>query len=410
MQKDELQSISPRYRGRPTNIHCDIGQKRVYRKINGEKKPTCVEQTEVRKKCPTGKIKHEGECIKKEDKPTGRTRRGRPPACDEGKKRVYRKVDGVKTRTCVNPTEVRKKCPKGKITYNDECIKKEDKTKGTRGRPKKQPLLTKNTIQKKTQMVDKAQAEAQKKRKEQEQAEAQKKRKEQEQAAAKKKQKEQAQAQAAQKKRKEQAQAAAQKKRKEQAQAAQKKRKEQAQQKRLKLNAKEYDKVVEEIEKFYLETFDNSNQLTYSLDNYDEFVIDDDDIRYMPSFMKFSGITKEEAKKIIKESRTLYKKLKYDVCDANAFILNNILLGKAYDYSDPYAKLPIEVLLGTIIHDTSDKDAWEWDTVDYGDGYNYENVISPKFINQESPYAIKSFNEKRYNKFLDLMKEKGVKF
>ena len=80
MQVDDLQSISPRYRGRPTNIHCDIDQKRVYRKINGKKQPTCVEQTEVRKKCPTGKIKHKEKCIKKEDKPTGK--RGRAPACD----------------------------------------------------------------------------------------------------------------------------------------------------------------------------------------------------------------------------------------------------------------------------------------------------------------------------------------
>merc|ERR1712146_365741 len=139
-------------------------------------------------------------CIKKEDKPTGT--RGRPktlPACDEGKKRVYRKVDGVKTPTCVNPTEVRKKCPTGKINHKGKCIKKGDKPKGTRGRPKKQPLLTKDTIEKKTQLVDKAQAAAQKKQKERAQAAAQKKRKEQSQAAAKK---EQAQA-AAHKKRKE---------------------------------------------------------------------------------------------------------------------------------------------------------------------------------------------------------------
>jgi hypothetical protein len=183
MQSDDLQSISPRYKGRPTTVHCDIDQKRVYRKIDGKKQPTCVEQTEVRKKCPTGKINHKGKCIKKEDKPTGT--RGRPrtiSACDKSKKRVYRKVNGVKTRACVKPTEVRKKCPTGKVNHKGKCIKKGDKPKGTRGRPKKQPLL--------------AQAAA-----------AQKKRKEQAQAAAQKKRKEQAQAAAAQKKRKEQAQA-----------------------------------------------------------------------------------------------------------------------------------------------------------------------------------------------------------
>jgi hypothetical protein len=134
-------------------------------------------------------------------------------------------------------------------------------------------------------------------------------------------------------------------------------------------------------------------------------VINKDDIRYMPAFMKFSGIPKEEAENIIKKSIKKYKKTygKYDVLDANAFILNNILLGKVYDYSsNPYEKLPIEVLLGTIIHDTSDKDAWKWDVVGPFDD-DYEEVVYPKFLNEESTDRIKSFNENRYNKFLDLM-------
>jgi len=369
MQSDELQSISPRYRGRPTNIHCDIDQKRVYRKINGKKQPTCVEQTEVRKKCPTGKIKHKGKCIKKEDKPTGT--RGRPRTCDEGKKRVYRKVDGVKTRTCVKPTEVRKKCPTGKINHKGKCIKKGDNPTGTRGRPKKQPLLTKDTIQKKTQLVaQEAQAVAQKKRKKQAQA------------------------------------------------AAQKKRKEEAQQKRLKLNAKEYNKVVKEIKEFYRRKFDLYNKIYYSLHNYDKFLINDDDIKNMPAFMKFSGITKEEAEKIIEESRKLYKKLEFNACDANAFILDNILLGKInvnerkfliYDSFVETEKLPIEVLLGTAITNFR---GWEWTEVgpfNYWGMEVYEKIINPKFL-EEDLYAIKSFNKKRYNKFLDLMKKKGVEF
>ena len=360
MQSDDLQSISPRYRGRPTTVHCDIDQKRVYRKIDGKKQPTCVEQTEVRKKCPTGKINYKDKCIKKGDKPKGT--RGRPrtlPACDKGKKRVYRKVDGVKTRTCVKPTEVRKKCPTGKINHKDKCIKKGDKPKGTRGRPKKQPLLTKDTIQKKTQLVAK------------------------------------------------EAQA-----------AAQKKRRKKHNKKRLKLNAKEYNKVVKEIEEFYRGKFDLESKIYYSLHNYDKFLINDDDIKNMPAFMKFSGITKEEAEKIIEKSRKLYKKLEFDACNANAFILDNILLGKinvnVHSFNEN-EELPIEVLLGTAIHDNYNNgfSAWEWTEVgpfNYWGMEVYEKIKNPKFLEEDDLYAIKSFNKKRYNKFLDLMKKKGVEF
>ena len=100
--------------------------------------------------------------------------------------------------------------------------------------------------------------------------------------------------------------------------------------------------------------------------------------------------------------------------------LNNILLGKAYDYSNN-EKLPIEVLLGNAINNTYGEYAWEWTDIGpfyYGEGEN-EKRLYPKFLTKRwempseppsSLYAIKSFNEERYNKFLDLMKEKGVKF
>ena len=376
MQSDELQSISARYRGRPTTIHCDIDQKRVYRKIDGKKQPTCVEQTEVRKKCPTGKIKHKEKCIKKEDKPTGK--RGRPPACDEGKKRVYRKVDGVKTRTCVKPTEVRKKCPTGKINHKGKCIKKGDKPTGTRGRPKKQPLLTKDTIQKKTQLS--AQAAAQKKRKEQAQA-----------ATAQKKRKEQAQAATAQKKRKEQAQ---------QKQAQQKTKQ------RFKLNRQIYDEIVDEIFDFYMERFSFDNPWRSKRLFDDRLYIDEKDLnRYFPSFLKFSGISKDKLKEIMKECEKEYHldKSEKDRADGygdpfsmhvNVLILNNILAGKVCKID---GELPIEVLFGTVMRHGS----FEQTEHRYG---NYDEYITiyklPRFLDK-----IKSFSEERYNKFLRKIKE-----
>ena len=94
---------------------------------------------------------------------------------------------------------------------------------------------------------------------------------------------------------------------------------------------------------------------------------------------------------------------------ANAFILNNILAGKVYKYTtDSFQDLPIEVLLGTAIHDTNNKTAWKYETI--CDGYDYFDMIYPVLLDEESDDQIKSFNEERYNKFLAKMKELGVNF
>ena len=54
---------------------CNKGEKRVVRKINGEKK---IRVTQTRKKCPKGEIKHGTQCIKKEDKPKRKTSVSKP--------------------------------------------------------------------------------------------------------------------------------------------------------------------------------------------------------------------------------------------------------------------------------------------------------------------------------------------
>ena len=54
--------------------------------------------------------------------------------CGTGEKKVLRKIGGVKKRICVPQTSLRAKCPKGKINYKGDCINKQAKPKGTRGR------------------------------------------------------------------------------------------------------------------------------------------------------------------------------------------------------------------------------------------------------------------------------------
>ena len=74
--------------------------------------------------------------------------------CKEGEKKVLRKINGEKKRICVPQTTLRKKCPKGTINYKENCINKKDKPKGTRGRPKTPKPVgqqTKTPQQKKTQ-------------------------------------------------------------------------------------------------------------------------------------------------------------------------------------------------------------------------------------------------------------------
>lgn len=66
--------------------------------------------------------------------------------CGTGEKKVLRKIDGEKKRICVPKATIRAKCPKGTINYKGDCINKKDKPKGTRGRPK-----TTKPQQKKTQ-------------------------------------------------------------------------------------------------------------------------------------------------------------------------------------------------------------------------------------------------------------------
>ena len=71
--------------------------------------------------------------------------------CNKGEKRVVRKINGEKKSICV--TETRKKCPKGEIKHGTQCIKKEDKPKGTRGRPKTKTSVSKPTPKKKPTVV-----------------------------------------------------------------------------------------------------------------------------------------------------------------------------------------------------------------------------------------------------------------
>lgn len=86
--------------------------------------------------------------------------------CKEGEKKVLRKIQGEKKRICVPQTTLRAKCPKGEIKHEGKCIKKQDKPKGTRGRPKTakpvvqqtktpQPKKTQMQTPKKTQLVGK---------------------------------------------------------------------------------------------------------------------------------------------------------------------------------------------------------------------------------------------------------------
>jgi len=156
-----------KYQSTKSNNTCKEGEKKVLRTINGEKTRICVPQTTLRTKCPKGEIKHQGKCIKKQEKPN--KTRGRPKNnCKEGEKKVLRTINGEKTRICVPQTTLRAKCPKGEIKHQGKCIKKQDKPASTRkpGRPKKtkpvaqqtktqQPKKTQTQTPKKTQLVGK---------------------------------------------------------------------------------------------------------------------------------------------------------------------------------------------------------------------------------------------------------------
>ena len=112
-----------KYQLKKSNNTCKEGEKKVLRTINGEKKRICVPKTTLRAKCPKGEIKHEGKCIKKQDKPKA-TRERPKNNCKEGEKKVLRTINGEKKRICVPKTTLRAKCPKGEIKHEGKCIKK----------------------------------------------------------------------------------------------------------------------------------------------------------------------------------------------------------------------------------------------------------------------------------------------
>jgi hypothetical protein len=67
--------------------------------------------------------------------------------CKDGEKRVVRKINGEKKSVCVDKTTLRTKCPKGEINYKGDCIKKQNKPKGTRGGPKKnKPVVVEKDV------------------------------------------------------------------------------------------------------------------------------------------------------------------------------------------------------------------------------------------------------------------------
>ena len=76
INKLKQKGIQIKYQSTKSNKTCKEGEKKVLRKIDGEKKRICVAQKTLRTKCPKGEMKHEGKCIKKQLKPTGTP--GRP--------------------------------------------------------------------------------------------------------------------------------------------------------------------------------------------------------------------------------------------------------------------------------------------------------------------------------------------